>query len=74
MSSPLTQFQGLDDLVQTIYSGSQRFVLLSHVSEDEWVLNLGHHGKEGRWWRGSWKEADILTLSVRINSCSVSTA
>lgn len=52
-------FACLDELIQVIYQGSSRFVLLSAVNETKWTVHLGLTGPEGRWWRGSWNEQDM---------------
>ena len=62
----------LDDLIQVIYQGVDRFVLLSRLHlpfsfsaptissepSPHWDLYLGHADK-ARWWRAHWKEADV---------------
>jgi len=58
----LLNFGCLDELIQVIYQGMERFVILSSVSEEKWTIHLGLSGSEGRWWRGSWTEADILRI------------
>ncbi|KAG6866677.1 hypothetical protein C0991_000787 [Blastosporella zonata] len=58
-SDVLANFACLDELTQVIYQGVYRFVVISTVS-DQWTINLGLSGPEGRWWRGSWTEANIL--------------
>ncbi|KAA1472932.1 hypothetical protein DENSPDRAFT_872498 [Dentipellis sp. KUC8613] len=61
--SLLDHFSPLDELIQLIYQGSSRFVLLSHVdlSRDEpaWRVRMGL-AREGLWWQGRWTEADVL--------------
>lgn len=74
-SSPFDQFFCLDELIQAYYLGTQKFVLLSRVTKKEWAIDLGLQGTEGRWWRGIWKEKDLLAHSVRklalLNVCNV---
>jgi hypothetical protein len=60
----LACFSCLDELTQVVYQGVHRFVVLSSVS-DVWTIHLGLAGSEGRWWRGNWKERDILNIVVR---------
>jgi hypothetical protein len=60
----LACFSCLDELTQVVYQGVHRFVVLSSVS-DAWSIHLGLAGSEGRWWRGSWGERDILNIVVR---------
>ncbi|KAE9408622.1 hypothetical protein BT96DRAFT_1013258 [Gymnopus androsaceus JB14] len=62
-SSPFDQFFCLDELIQAYYLGTQKFVLLSRVTKKEWAIDLGLQGTEGRWWRGIWKEKDLLAHS-----------
>ncbi|KAG9220974.1 hypothetical protein CCMSSC00406_0002426 [Pleurotus cornucopiae] len=58
----ISSFGGLDELVQIIYQGAHRFVLLSTIDDEKWSLHLGMSGPEGRWWRGIWAQDDILSL------------
>ncbi|KAF7375923.1 hypothetical protein MSAN_00006700 [Mycena sanguinolenta] len=51
-------FYALDELVQVIYQGMEKFVVLSDIS-DKWNIHLGQTGPEGRWWCGSWSAADV---------------
>jgi hypothetical protein len=60
----LSHFGVLDELIQIIYGGVERFVLLSKVDYETWTVYLGLQGPEGRWWRGCWSEKDILSLTV----------
>ncbi|KZP12351.1 hypothetical protein FIBSPDRAFT_1050070 [Athelia psychrophila] len=61
----LSHFGALDELIQIIYEGIERFVLLSSIDDigQEWIVHLGLQGPEGRWWRGSWSDKDILRLT-----------
>ncbi|KAJ7232776.1 hypothetical protein B0H12DRAFT_1144856 [Mycena haematopus] len=54
-------FYALDELVQVIYQGMDKFVVLSDVA-DKWNIHLGLTGPEGRWWRGSWGAADVRAI------------
>ncbi|KAI5121976.1 hypothetical protein M0805_002046 [Coniferiporia weirii] len=60
--SAFDSFGPVDDLVQVVYQGSQRFVLLSRVDfearEPCWTVHLGLTDV-GRWWRGRWVEKDV---------------
>ncbi|KAF9231402.1 hypothetical protein BU15DRAFT_56167 [Melanogaster broomeanus] len=58
----LSHFGGLDELIQVIYQGFDRFVVLSQVNDSAWTVYLGLKGPEGRWWRGSWSEKEITQL------------
>ncbi|KIM71298.1 hypothetical protein PILCRDRAFT_830435 [Piloderma croceum F 1598] len=62
-SDVLSHFGALDELIQIIYEGVERFVLLSNVDDASWTIHLGLQGPEGRWWRGRWLEKDILHLT-----------
>ncbi|KAJ3490936.1 hypothetical protein NLI96_g1066 [Meripilus lineatus] len=55
----LTHFAALDELIQLIYQGSHKFVVLSSVDDVSWTIHLGLNGDDGRWWRGRWTERDI---------------
>ncbi|KAL0956244.1 hypothetical protein HGRIS_002398 [Hohenbuehelia grisea] len=58
----LEHLGGLDELVQVIYQGAHRFVVLSSVDSVQWRVHLGLSGHEGRWWRGLWSVDDVLEL------------
>jgi len=62
-SDALSHFGVLDEIIQIIYEGVERFVLLSKVDYESWTIYLGLQGPEGRWWRGCWFEKDILHLT-----------
>ncbi|CAL1708080.1 unnamed protein product [Somion occarium] len=55
----LSYFSALDELIQLIYQGAQKFVFLSSVDDISWNVYLGLTGPEGRWWRGRWTEKDV---------------
>ncbi|KAG2125974.1 hypothetical protein DEU56DRAFT_743289 [Suillus clintonianus] len=59
----LSHFGVLDELIQVIYQGLDRFVALSQVTESAWSIYLGLKGPEGRWWRGSWSATHILNIT-----------
>jgi hypothetical protein len=65
-SDPLSYFGSLDELIQVIYQGLEKFVVISSVDEDRWKIHLGMWGQEGRWWRGSWSNKDIMHATVRV--------
>ncbi|KAJ6497807.1 hypothetical protein C8R45DRAFT_984302 [Mycena sanguinolenta] len=54
-------FYALDELIQVIYQGMDKFVILSDVA-DKWNIHLGQTGPEGRWWSGSWSAADVRAI------------
>ncbi|KAG7090958.1 hypothetical protein E1B28_010026 [Marasmius oreades] len=62
MTSAFASFGCLDEVIQVIYQGADRFVLLSFVNNEEWSIKLGLAGTEGRWWNGSWVESDIFAI------------
>jgi hypothetical protein len=64
-SDTLAHFGCLDELIQVVYQGVYRFLVLSNVDDEKWTVHLGLSGADGRWWRGSWFEADILQIVVR---------
>jgi hypothetical protein len=66
-SDILTHFGCLDELVQVIYQGFSRFVLLSKVDDQSWTIHMGLQGPEGRWWKGQWTAKDILLVAVRLS-------
>ncbi|KAI0795752.1 hypothetical protein C8Q75DRAFT_747281 [Abortiporus biennis] len=55
----LAHFSSLDELIQLIYQGSHKFVVLSAVDEMSWTIHLGLTGSQNRWWKGQWTEKDI---------------
>ncbi|KAI0329216.1 hypothetical protein GY45DRAFT_913537 [Cubamyces sp. BRFM 1775] len=58
-SDALSHFTPLDELIQVIYQGSGRFVIISSVDEFSWTTHVGLTGDDGRWWRGRWTEKDV---------------
>lgn len=62
----LSHFGELDELIQVIYQGFDRFVVLSEVSESSWTVYVALKGPEGRWWRGSWSARDVSQFIVRL--------
>ncbi|KAF7981975.1 hypothetical protein HWV62_30791 [Athelia sp. TMB] len=66
MAAPdvISCFSALDELIQIIYEGVERFVLLSAIDDAAraWVVHVALHGT-GRWWRGAWSEHDLLRLA-----------
>jgi hypothetical protein len=58
----LEHFGCLDELAQVVYQGFDRFVVLSNVEQDQWVVHLGLSGQDGRWWRGALTNPDILKV------------
>ncbi|TCD66715.1 hypothetical protein EIP91_001008 [Steccherinum ochraceum] len=55
----LSHFSALDELIQLIYQGAHKFVILSAVDDNNWAIHVGLSNSEGRWWRGTWSEKDI---------------
>ena len=64
-SNTLAHFSCLDELVQVIYQGIYRFLVLPNVDDEKWTIHLGLSGTDGRWWRGTWLETDIFQIVVR---------
>ncbi|KAL6308061.1 hypothetical protein BKA93DRAFT_765154 [Sparassis latifolia] len=65
----LSHFLPLDELIQVIYQGPSRFVVLSSVNEVGWTVYVGLSGPEGRWWSGRWTEKDVhKTVGTRSSS------
>ncbi|KAI9066584.1 hypothetical protein FKP32DRAFT_357177 [Trametes sanguinea] len=58
-SDVISHFTALDELIQVIYQGSARFVIISSVDDASWTVHVGLTGDEGRWWRGCWTEKDV---------------
>jgi hypothetical protein len=57
-------FSALDELIQIIYQGSAKFVLMSRVDYNSWTVHLGLSGPEGRWWRGRWTDESVKSITV----------
>ncbi|TFY74739.1 hypothetical protein EWM64_g9273 [Hericium alpestre] len=72
--SLLDHFSLLDELIQVIYQGSARFVIIStldHSRKDpSWRIRLGL-AREGRWWQGRWTEDDVLQVTGNKSSPDV---
>ena len=60
-----TRFADLDELVQLIYQGPSKFVVLSAVNDAGWTVHLGLTNAGGRWWQGTWTEKDVDKFIVR---------
>ncbi|KAH9847183.1 hypothetical protein C2E23DRAFT_742387 [Lenzites betulinus] len=58
-SDAMSHFTPLDELVQVIYQGSSRFVIISSVDDASWTVHVGLTGEDGRWWQGRWTEKDV---------------
>ncbi|KAF8893911.1 hypothetical protein BD779DRAFT_1504091 [Infundibulicybe gibba] len=58
----LANFACLDELIQVIYQSIHRFVVLSSISNTQWIIHVGLAEQEGRWWHGSWTARDILEI------------
>lgn len=62
----LSDFPALDELIQVIYQGAHKFIVLSQVTDSAWTIHLSLAGSEGRWWTGKWTAADVLDFAVRV--------
>ncbi|KAL1945989.1 hypothetical protein VTO73DRAFT_1991 [Trametes versicolor] len=58
-SDTISHFTPLDELIQVIYQGSSRFVIISSVDDANWTVHVGITGDDGRWWQGRWTEKDV---------------
>ncbi|KAH9832271.1 uncharacterized protein C8Q71DRAFT_778246 [Rhodofomes roseus] len=65
----VSSFSSLDELVQVIYQGSSRFVVLSSIDDTHWKVRLGLSDSNGRWWEGRWGEKEIRQ-AAKSASCS----
>ena len=63
-------FSALDELIQIVYQGSAKFVLMSRVDYTSWTVHLGLSGPEGRWWRGKWSDEDVKAIAVSLRRLS----
>ena len=64
-SDAVSAFSSLDELIQVIYQGSSRFVVLSSTDDTSWRVRLGLSDSNGRWWEGRWGEKEIRKAAVR---------
>ncbi len=61
----LDEFGPLDELIQVIYQGTSRFVILSNVDDESWTIHVGLvDDQKSGWWRGRWTSYDILKFAV----------
>lgn len=68
-SDAVSAFSSLDELIQVIYQGSSRFVVLSSTDDTSWRVRLGLSDSNGRWWEGRWGEEEIRKAGVRPTLC-----
>ena len=65
--SVFDSFASLDEIIQVIYQGADRFVVLSNVEfgplRAGWDIHVGLVD-EGRWWKGRWTEKDVENIAV----------
>ncbi|KAI0823325.1 hypothetical protein BC628DRAFT_1384137 [Trametes gibbosa] len=61
-SDPISHLTPLDELIQVIYQGSSRFVIISAVDDASWSVHVGLTGDDGRWWQGRWTEKDVRNV------------
>lgn len=45
-----------------------RFVVLSSVTTDEWIIHVGLAESRGRWWQGRWSQDNVNRILVRLYS------
>ena len=74
--SPLAALAPLHALAQLVPAASPKtgskhkdegtYILLTSLKPDAWLVHVGH--PDGRWWNGSWREADMKDLAVCIDS------
>lgn len=63
--SALDHFGPLDELIQIIYQGTSKFVVLSNVDEENWSIHVGLvDDRKSGWWRGRWTNHDIKKFAV----------
>jgi hypothetical protein len=65
--SIFSHFDLLHELIQVIYQGSHRFVLLSQVDDSGWTIHLGLSG-HGRWWSGKWTTETVMKIAVSVHT------
>ena len=71
-SDVISHFSPLDELIQAVYQGSARFVILSSVDDASWTVHVGLTGEEGRWWRGRWTDKDVKKQFVSLLAMNIS--
>ena len=57
-------FAALDELIQIIYQGMHKFIVISNVTTTAWTVHLALTDSEGRWWSGKWTEKEVLDAIV----------
>ncbi|KAL1756249.1 hypothetical protein FB107DRAFT_211767 [Schizophyllum commune] len=57
-----SNFSCLDDIIQVIHQGSDKFVLTSSVTKDAWEVHVSHEDRQGRCWKGQWQESDVRKI------------
>jgi hypothetical protein len=60
-------FGALDELIQVIYQGAHKFIVISNVSDIAWTVHLTLTNSEGRWWSGKWMEEDVIDFTVCVD-------
>lgn len=59
----ISDFAALDDLIQIIYQGFNKFIIISKVLTSSWIINVALAGEDGRWWKGVWSDSDLATFA-----------
>ncbi|EMD33594.1 hypothetical protein CERSUDRAFT_159773 [Gelatoporia subvermispora B] len=62
-SDVLSHFGVLDELIQMIYQGASKFVVISEADDVRWTVHLGLSGSNARWWKGTWDARDIRKIA-----------
>jgi len=72
--SVFDSFAPLDEIIQVIYQGVHRFVVLSNVNfgpiEPGWDVHVGL-ADTGRWWKGRWMEKDVEDIAGSTTSVTL---
>lgn len=59
-----SDFFAVDELIQVIYQGALKFIVLSKITRTAWTIHVALDKTE-RWWSGQWSPSDIETFLVR---------
>ncbi|KAI5890403.1 uncharacterized protein SCHCODRAFT_02508078 [Schizophyllum commune H4-8] len=57
-----SNFSCLDEIIQVIHQGSDKFVVTSSVTQDAWELHVSLECRQGRCWKGQWQVSDVRKI------------
>ena len=60
-----SDFFAVDELIQVIYQGNLKFVVIFKVTRTAWTIHVALDKTE-RWWAGQWTPSDVDEFLVRL--------